>query len=53
MIGNIQHYRISKKYTAGSYYLAPITVAAVIKRQKTSVGEAGEKLEPLCSVGGK
>lgn len=38
MIENIQHWKISKKYTTVSYLPTPIKVAAIIKRQKRSVG---------------
>lgn len=42
MIENIHHWEISKKHTTVSYYLTPIKVAAIIKRQKRSAGGHGE-----------
>lgn len=49
MIENIQHYKISKNYTTVSYYLTPIKVAAIIQRQKTSVGRLWRSWNP-CAV---
>ena len=45
----------TKIKTTMRYHLAPLRMAVTLKKKKkeiTSIGEAMEKLKPLCAVGG-